>query len=274
MVTSPANPLVKEILAFRRSYRRRRAEGRTLVEGFKILELALHSGAVPDILLYDPRKMTEQDESLVARARELGSTVREVSPSIIAKVSVREGPLGCVASVRIAEAELDDLHLSAIPLIMVMEGLEKPGNLGALVRTASAAGSDALIAADSKADIYSPATVHASLGAVFQLPVVRCSSGSAIKWLQRKRITVISTSPSAAKAYYELDLTRRLAIAIGNEHRGLSEAWLAAGTQALIPMSGPMNSLNATTSGGIVLFEAVRQRSLRKRKVEFQQSLP
>jgi TrmH family RNA methyltransferase len=259
-ITSKSNPLVKEILALRRSTRRRRAESATLVEGFKILELALDAGNRPLIVLYDAERSTAEDQVLLDRARSAKAIVRPVSTAVLATASVREGPMGCVASVELAEPSLADINLSAVPLILVMEGLEKPGNLGALARTASAAGADALIAADTQTDIYSPATVHASLGAVFKLPVVRCSGDEAIAWLVDRGIGVIATSPGADHFYFELDMTGPIAIAVGNEHRGLRDSWLDAGTLALIPMEGPMNSLNATTAGGIVLFEAIRQR--------------
>ncbi len=260
IITSKANPLVKEILAVRRSTRRRRTEGITIVEGYKILGLALDAGSEAVVVLYDGNRTTDDDRQLLDRARDAGATVRPVSTAVLATASVREGPMGCVATVRLAERSLTDIRLSARPLVLAMEGLEKPGNLGALARTASAAGADVMIAADSQTDIYSPATVHASLGAVFHLPVVRCTSGEALRWLADRGIDVIATSPGADRAYFEHDLTAPVAIAVGNEHRGLSDEWLAAGKLALIPMSGPMNSLNATTAGGIVLFEAIRQR--------------
>jgi TrmH family RNA methyltransferase len=261
IITSRTNPLVKEILALRRSARHRRAEGLSLVEGFKILKLALDAGSVPHVVLYDDRKMHADEWAELERARAMGATTRLVAPDVLIRASAREGPLNCVASVRVAESTLESLRLQRPPLLIVMEGLEKPGNLGSLARTASAAGADALITANSQTDIYSPATVHASLGAVFSLPVVRCTSDEAIEWLHRSGIEIIATSPGAEKAYYELDLTGPLAIVIGNEHRGLSSKWLEGGTLALIPMSGPMNSLNATIAGGIVLFETLRQRA-------------
>jgi TrmH family RNA methyltransferase len=259
-ITSKANPLVKEIAAVRRSTRRRRTEGVTIVEGYKILGLAIDAGSEPVVVLYDDGRSTDEDRRLLDRARDAGATVRPVSTAVLATASVREGPMGCVATVRLAERSLADIDLSPRPLVLVMEGLEKPGNLGALARTASAAGADVMIAADSQTDIYSPATVHASLGAVFHLPVVRCTGAEALAWLDEKGIAVIATSPGADRAYFEHDLTEPVAIAVGNEHRGLGDEWLAAGKLALIPMDGPMNSLNATTAGGIVLFDAIRQR--------------
>ncbi|HEY6739012.1 MAG TPA: RNA methyltransferase [Actinopolymorphaceae bacterium] len=262
VITSKLNPLVKDFLALRRSARRRRIEQLSLVEGFKILKLALDAGSTPAVVLYSTAKMTDEEYLLLERARRQGATVREVTEPVLTKVSAREGPLGCVASVRVAETDLSGLKLSPNPLLVVMEGLEKPGNLGSLARTASAGGADALITADSQTDIYSPATIHASLGSVFDLPVVRCSTQECIPWLQSRGIEIVATTPGAKSAYYELDLSGPVALAIGNEHRGLSPAWLEAGTHALIPMTGSMNSLNATIAGGIVLFEALRQRAV------------
>jgi TrmH family RNA methyltransferase len=264
LITSKANPLVKDVVALRRSARRRRHEQLTLVEGYKILALALDQGNRPVLVLHDDDVRAE-DRIVLDRARTLGATVRQVSPSVLAAASVREGPMGCVAEVRLAERTLDDIALSRQPLVLVMQGIEKPGNLGALARTASAAGADALIAVDAQTDIYSPATVHASLGSVFQLPVVSCATAEALPWLAAHSIEIIATTPSAQVYYFELDLAGPIAIAVGNEHRGLGAEWFEAGTGALIPMSGPMNSLNATTAGGIVLFEAVRQRIVARR---------
>lgn len=260
LITSKSNPLVKDILSIRRSSRRRRDEQVTLVESYKILSLALDMGNRPLTVLYDESRADDEDRAILAQAEGLGATVRAVSTGVLAVASVREGPMGCVAAVRLAERSLDDVVLGPTPLVLAMECLEKPGNLGALARTASAGGVDVLIAADSQTDIFSPPTVHASLGSVFQLPVVRCTTDEALAWLREHGITVVATSPGADKAYFEHDLTEPVAIAVGNEHRGLSDRWLEAGLLALIPMSGPMNSLNATTAGGIVLFEAVRQR--------------
>lgn len=261
MITSRTNPFVKDIQALRRSARLRRHEGLSLVEGFKILKLALDAGSTPNVVLYDDSRMREDEWAELERARAMGATTRLVAPDVLVRASAREGPLNCVASVKVAESSLESLTLQKPPLLILMEGLEKPGNLGSLARTASAGGADALITADAQTDIYSPATVHASLGAVFDLPVVRCSSDEALVWLDEKGIEVVATTPQAEKAYYDLDLTGPLAIGIGNEHRGLSSKWLNAGTGALIPMTGSMNSLNATIAGGIVLFETLRQRA-------------
>ncbi len=260
VITSKSNPLVKDIVGIRRSARRRRDEQVTLVESYKILALALESGNIPLVVLYDPVHMSEEDREILERASTLGGRVRAATTAVLASASVREGPMGCVASVHLVERRLDDVVLSEVPLVLAVEGLEKPGNLGALARTASAAGADVMITADSQTDIFSPATVHASLGSVFELPVVRCTSDEALSWLRDHRIEVVATSPGADRYYFEIDLAQPVAIAVGNEHRGLGDRWLEAGTLALIPMSGPMNSLNATTAGGIVLFDAVRQR--------------
>jgi TrmH family RNA methyltransferase len=261
VITSKANPLVKDVVALRRSARRRRHERLTIVEGYKILALALNHGNEPVLVLHDDDVRAE-DRAVLDQARRMGATVRQVARPVLAAASVREGPMGCVAEVRLAERDLDDLGLGPNPLLLVVQGLEKPGNLGALARTASAAGADALIAADSQTDIYSPATVHASLGAVFQLPVISCTTAEALAWLSANDVGIIATTPSATSYYFEHDLTGPIAVGVGNEHRGLSDEWLAAGRGALIPMDGPMNSLNATTAGGIVIFEAVRQRHI------------
>jgi TrmH family RNA methyltransferase len=262
IVTSRKNPLVKKLRALRTSSGRRRREGLSLIEGYKILELAVGSGSALDTVLYDSESSSGDEVDLIEQAAAAGATTRAVTPAVLSCVSARSGPLGCVAAVSVAETRLTQLRLSGNPLLMVAEALEKPGNLGSLARTASAAGADALIAVDSSTDVFAPAALHASLGAVFALPVVRCSSRQALAWMHDRGIAVVATSPAGRSAYYELDLARPLAVAVGNEYRGLSQPWLDAGTPARIPMTGTMNSLNATVAGGIVLFEAVRQRAV------------
>jgi RNA methyltransferase, TrmH family len=182
---------------------------------------------------------------------------------VLGHLSIREGPLGCVATVHTARRyELDTLKLSRSPLLVIAEGIEKPGNLVVLIRSASAAGADAFITVDSQTDVFEPGCVHASLGSVFTTQVVQTTSGACTAWLATQGIEVLSTTPAGRHAYFEQDMTGPVAIAVGNEHRGLSDQWLETGTPVRIDMVGPMNSLNASVAGAVLMFEAVRQRTV------------
>lgn len=258
-ISSTKNQIVKSFVALRRPRRRRQAS-LTLVEGFKILRLAIDAGFYPQTVLYTPETTNDSDRGLLHLARENGARIISATDQVMERVSQREGPLGCVASVPMQYTPLESLESSKNSLLLVVEALEKPGNIGALIRTASAAGARGVIVVDSQTDALAPACIHASLGAVFGIPLVNTTTAQALNWLQQHEIQIIATSPDAKKYYFEVNLREPICVAVGNEHRGLSDAWLKAGTPVQIPMSGPMNSLNATSAGAIVLFEAVRQR--------------
>lgn len=258
-ITSTKNPIVKSFVALRRPRRRRQAS-LTLVEGFQILRLAINVGFYPKIVLYTPKTANDADCALLDLASKHGALVIGVTDQVMERVSLREGPLGCVASVPMQYTQLESLKVPKNSMFLLAEGLEKPGNIGALVRTASAAGANGVIIVDPQTDGLAPACVHASLGAVFSIPLVETTTAEALAWLKQQGIQVIATTPDAKKYYFDVDLRGPICIAVGNEHRGLSDPWLTVGTPVLIPMSGPMNSLNATSAGAIVLFDAVRQR--------------
>jgi len=260
-IVSPSNPLVRQVGALHRK-KARSAAGLTVIEGFQVLKVAMLGGSAPRHVLYHPPLMLEEDWSHVLEAESLGARCIQISSQVLQKLSLREGPLACIATVPVVRKRIDELTFSSSssPLVLVAEGLEKPGNLGALVRTASAAAADAVIVANPRTDVYSPAGIHASLGAVFVTDVAEATLTESVNWLRAAGISVIPTTPDGAMLYDEADMTGPTAIVIGNEHEGVHSTWLAAGEGVRIPMEGPMNSLNATTAGGIVLFEAVRQR--------------
>lgn len=267
LISSTQNPIVKSFIALREP-RKRRVSNLTLVEGFQILRLALDGRFYPQTVLYTPHTANEQDVSLVQKAYENGASVFSVTDKVMERVSQREGPLGCVASVPIQYTPLESLKPTSNSIFLIGESLEKPGNIGALIRTASAAGASGVIIVDPQTDGLAPACIHASLGAIFALPLVKTTTPKALEWLKQNKIQIIATSPDAQKNYFDIDLRGPICVAVGNEHRGLSKDWLGNETTPVsIPMSGPMNSLNATSAGAIVLFEAVRQRELLKKRL-------
>ena len=261
-ITSLSNQLVRQVGALHRK-RVRASAGLTVIEGFQILRMAILGGRNPRHVLYFPALMEQEDWDVLADAEGLGARCIEISAPVLQKLSLREGPLACIATVPIVRLTLDDVTLSSSPLLLVAEQLEKPGNLGALVRTASAAGADAVVVADARTDVYAPACIHASLGAALVATVAEATSEAAIRWLTATGVSIVPATPAGSRAYDAVDMTSPIAIVVGNEHHGVAPMWLTAGQAARIPMVGPMNSLNATTAGAIMLFEAVRQRRAR-----------
>lgn len=264
LITSAANPRLKAVAALRR--RRSREEARlTVVEGLEETELALDAGVVPGTVFHCPELMLAAavGARLVARARSLGAETIRLSRAAFEKVAYREGPDGILATAPLPGVALADLDLGAAPLVLVAEGIEKPGNLGAILRTADAAGVSAVIAADPVTDWGNPNVVRASKGTVFSVPVASAAGGEVRAWLAAGGIPLIATTPDTTTLHTAADLTGPVAIAVGSEKYGLGEAMLgAAAVRVRIPMSGRVNSLNVATSAAIVLYEAVRQRSL------------
>ena len=188
--------------------------------------------------------------------------VFHLSKELYAKVAYREGTEGVIAEVRWKERSLDELLTGKdSPLIMVMESVEKPGNLGAVLRSADAAGADGVILCDPLTDLYNPNLIRASIGAIFTVPVVACTSAEAIAWLKANNIRILTAQLQDSAPYYDVDMTCGTALVMGTEATGLTDAWRqAADAHILIPMLGRLDSLNVSVSAAILLYEAVRQR--------------
>ncbi|HSF97290.1 MAG TPA: RNA methyltransferase [Ornithinibacter sp.] len=262
-VTSASNPRLKAVLALRRR-RVREDEGLTVVDGFEELRLALDAGVVPETVLHCPELMIDPSGQgeLVQRARELGASTIRLSRTAFEKVAYREGPDGFLAVVPVAGVALSDLYLPADPLVLVCEGLEKPGNLGAVLRTADAAGVAAVVAAAPVTDWGNPNVVRASKGTVFSVPVASATTEEVIAWARRHGIRLVATTPDTDTPHTAVDYRGGVAIAVGTEKEGLTGAVLdAADARVRIPMVGRVNSLNAATAAAVVVYEAVRQRS-------------
>lgn len=261
-ITSPSNPRLKALIALRRR-RVREDSGHTVVEGLEELELALDAGVVPSELHHCAELMADRGrgKSVIERASDLGASTFALSRAAFEKVAYREGPDGLLARVPSPGGSLDEIDLPAAPLILLIEGVEKPGNLGAMLRTADAAGVDLVIAADPVTDWGNPNVIRSSKGTVFSVPVTTVSSERAWSWLAEREVRVVATTPDTDTLHHDADLTGALAIAVGSEKFGLSRDALDRSDQRIrIPMVGEVNSLNVSTSAAIVLFEAVRQR--------------
>jgi TrmH family RNA methyltransferase len=260
-ITSLQNSRIK--LAVRLRQRRdREREGLMLVEGGDELRLALAAGARPQTLFTAPGARDSGPDGLPALARAAGAELIEVTAPVFEKMSYRDNPDGWLAIVPIVRRALADLTLSAMPLVLVAEAVEKPGNLGAMLRTADAAGVDAVVVCDPATDIYNPNVVRASRGTLFTVPVVTAPSAEALIWLRSRAVQVVAATPQAALPYTRADLRRPSAIVVGTEDAGLTPAWLAQADVAVqIPMRGRVNSLNVAASAALLLYEAVRQRA-------------
>ncbi len=260
-ITSPTNPRVKWLVSLRQR-RTRDSERATLVEGYDELRLALDVGVVPQTLYYSPDLVTDAERlPLIDEAARLGAEVVAMGPAAFAKASYREGPDGWLAVIPDPTRELCDLTLSATPLVLVCEGVEKPGNLGAMLRTAEATGVDAVIAASPVADWGNPNVVRASKGTVFAVPIATGTTGEVQAWLHDRGVQSVVATPDADDLITDVDLTCATALVFGAEHEGLSDSWIGvADFVARLPMAGRVNSLNVSTSAAVALYEAVRQR--------------
>jgi len=264
-ITSAANPRLKALVALRRR-RRREEEGRTLLEGYDELALALDAGVRPVELHICPELMADREaqDDVVRRSRDAGAHVVRLSRAAFEKVAYREGADGFLAVVPSVGATPRELSLPEDPLVLIAEGVEKPGNLGAMLRTADAAGVDAVVAADPVTDWGNPNVVRSSKGTVFSVPVATATTAETIAWARERGIRVVAATPAATEQHTDVDLTGPVAIAVGTEKEGLTDEALAtADVRVRIPMTGKANSLNVATSAAIVLYEAVRQRRTR-----------
>jgi TrmH family RNA methyltransferase len=205
------------------------------------------------------------EPALLAEAEAAGARLYELSKEAFAKVAYRERPDGILAVAPQWKRALADLALPAAPLILVVEAIEKPGNLGTILRSADAAGCDAVIVCDPVTDLFNPNVVRASTGVLFSVPCVVEDSEKVLAWLKARGIRSVATTPAAAEVYSDSDLRGPLAIVMGSEQFGLSEFWLkSADLPVRIPMAGQADSLNVAMAALITLFEAVRQRGPRR----------
>jgi TrmH family RNA methyltransferase len=260
-IRSLQNPRIKAVVQLLRDVSARRESGQTVVEGAREVERAMENGWTPLEVYVD-----DSQTDVEAHVRPLAACDRvrvfRCSPAAFRKMSYRENPDGVLAVGPAPGVRIETLVLPPNPLVLVIEEVEKPGNIGALLRTADGAGVDAVIVCDPSADLGNPNLIRASIGTVFYLPVARASSEEAARWLSERGIRVVTTEPAARLAHTEADLVGPIAIVVGAEDTGVSVTWQrAAGVRIGIPMLGRNDSLNVSVAAAIVLYEAVRQRS-------------
>jgi len=255
-ITSLQNPRVKHIVKLRDDKRQRQKDGLMLVEGYDEIQLALSAGHKPQMLLTAPELASRQVDGVA-------SEIITVNRAVFEKVSYRENPDGWLAVFPIPHTSLGDLQLREVPIVIVAESIEKPGNLGAILRTADAAQVDALLVCDPRVDVWNPNVVRASRGAVFTVPVVESDNVSSLEWLKSRKMRILAATPSAEVMYSDVNMREPLAIAVGTEDAGLTDFWMSnADVKVKIPMMGKVNSLNVSVSTALIVYEAVRQRKI------------
>ena len=264
-ITSLQNPKIKRLTALQQKSSERRRTGLFVVEGRQELQHCIRAGYEVDTVFWcpdiggespaaKPPRTTEPPEAGAARCF-------QVSPDVYAKVAYRGSTEGVIAEVRTRTLRLDDLQLGPCPLIVVLESVEKPGNLGAVLRSADASGVDAVVVCDPLTDLYNPNLIRSSVGAAFTVPCVACSSAACIAFLKQRGIRILTAQLQDSHLYYDADMTVGTAIVMGTEHSGLTPQWRqAADAHIRIPMLGRVDSLNVSVSAAILMFEAVRQR--------------
>jgi TrmH family RNA methyltransferase len=263
-ITSLQNPRVKHLVKLR-DRRPRDEAGVFLVEGYREIRRALEKHVALTEIYFSPGWfLGENEPALIEQARVAGAAVFELTKEAFAKVAYRERPDGLLAVAPQWKRALADLTLPAEPFLLVVEAIEKPGNLGTILRSADAAGCDAVIVCDPVTDIFNPNVVRASTGVLFSVPLVVEESTRVRAWLKKKGVRAVATTPAAEAIYSDADLRGPLAIVMGSEQYGLSEFWLKeCDLPVRIPMAGQADSLNVAMATIITLFEAVRQRATR-----------
>ena len=261
-LTSSHNPKIKQLLRLRERRERDRLHY-FLIEGYRELLRAVDGDIDIDQLFISPEHFLGSNEkTLIEKLVSRGTELFSVSPSLFSKISYRDRPDGLIGVAKQQKRSLKDITLSSQPFLMIAEAIEKPGNLGTILRSSDAVGVDAFIVCDRCTDVYNPNVVRSSVGTLFTVPVVEAESEETIHWLKEKKIQIVATTPHASQEYTDVDLTGPVAIVVGTEQLGLSEKWLKTSDISLrIPMKGKADSLNVATASTLLLYEVLRQRS-------------
>jgi TrmH family RNA methyltransferase len=256
VITSAQNPKIKFLLELQQKSQERRKSGLFVVEGRREIERCINNGYLVDTLFWCPEIFGEEEPHAD------GARIFQVSTDIYNKVAYRGGTEGVIAEVVVRHFTLSDLQLSQRPLVVVLESVEKPGNVGAVLRSADAANVDAVIVCDPLTDLYNPNLIRASIGGVFSVPTAVCDSEACITFLKERGIRILTAQLQDSYEYYDYDMRRATAIVMGTESTGLTGQWRqAADAHIRIPMLGRLDSLNVSVSAAILMYEAVRQRN-------------
>ncbi|MCR5181368.1 MAG: RNA methyltransferase [Bacteroidaceae bacterium] len=257
-LTSKQNPRIKQLLSLQQKSSERRQKGLFVVEGRREVLHCMEVGYEVTELYLCPELF---QEPFPASAQNQVPLCYVLPAALYEHIAYRGTTEGVIAIVRTPHRELAQLQLSENPLLVVLESVEKPGNLGAVLRSADAAGADAVVVCDPLTDLYNPNLIRASIGAIFTVPTFACSSQECIAFLQKHDIQILTAQLQDSHLYYDTDMRRPTAIVMGTESTGLTSQWREAATAHIrIPMLGRLDSLNVSVSSAILLYEAVRQR--------------
>ena len=261
-IDSPQNPRIKSAAKLRER-RGREKQGRIIIDGTREIQAAL-TNHVDVVELYRCTKNVDDEShrATIALAEQSGATVIEVSPRVFTKLAFGDRTDGFVAVANIPQPSLETWKPTDQPLLAVVQGIEKPGNIGAMIRSADGAGLDALIVVDGGTDLFNPNAIRASIGLIFSLPVFSTTSEEAKVWLAKNKIQMVSAVVDADTNYADVDYKQATAFVLGSESDGLSEDWRGADTTGVrLPMRGRGDSLNVSATAAILFYEAQRQRS-------------
>ncbi len=260
-ITSTSNPRVKATVKLRQRSHRDRAN-LMLIEGFREISRASENGhPIHELFFCEERFQGSNNHALLEKLQDQGTRLLPCSLPVFDKISYRDRPDGLLAIAPQLRHSLADIPLTACPFLVIAEAIEKPGNLGTILRSADAAGADAVIVCDRCTDVNNPNVVRASIGTLFTRPVVEASTQDTLAWLKANGITALAATPHASDLYTHVDCTGPVAIVVGTEQYGLSSTWMEqADLRVRIPMHGQADSLNVATATTILLFEVCRQR--------------
>jgi len=260
-ISSLSNSNVKKVVKLRQRSHRDEM-GLMIIEGYREITRALDNKHFPLELFFCEDYFTGKNENtLIQRCADANALLFKCSVPVFDKMAYRDRPEGLLAVAPQVRHSLDTLTVPNNALVVIAESIEKPGNLGTILRSADAAGVDAVIVCDRCTDINNPNAVRASIGTIFSLPIVETSSTDALAWLKKHEIQIIAATPHTDKLYSDVDMKVSTAIVLGTEQYGLSDSWLSEKhTKVKIPMLGQCDSLNVASAATILLFEAVRQR--------------
>ena len=260
-ITSIQNPRIKVVVQLQKKHERHRS-GLMLIEGVRELSLAIIGNiAIKEIYICPDVIDSQEEKQLLHELQMMKIQLSVVSRKVFSKIAYRESSGGFVAVAERQKHSLDDLNPCENPLYLVVDAVEKPGNLGALLRSADAAGVDGIIVSEMKTDLSNPNVIRASIGTIFTVPSVIASPQETAKWLKSNKISVITATPHGDVTYTEADMTSPCAIVVGSEDLGISATWLEAShVNVRIPMLGKADSLNVSAAATILLYEALRQR--------------
>ena len=261
-ITSTSNPKLKYVVKLR-SCSTREESGEMIVEGYRECRRALDNGYRPRAVFHCPDDYlkNENEPALVDECARLGAEVYTCTSACFAKIAYKERPDGLLMVGPHVSVRLEELSLPENALVIVTEAVEKPGNLGTILRSADAAGAAAVIVCDRATDIHNPNVVRASTGTMFSVPIAEATSEEALAFLKARGFKILAATPHAEKLHFEVDLTGSVAIALGAEQYGLTALWMdGADLRVRIPMLGVADSLNVSAAATILVYEAVRQR--------------